>query len=346
MNELPTKTLIGVLTAQKSNGSFAGDRKFFAELQTKLISLNGMSFVFTLEDTGHNSIFGYCFLPQENRWIKKAFPYPKVIYNRIPFRKLEKKEEFQSFYTSIKEKNIPFFNPGFIDKYELFQVLKQQPMLTKYIPETIFVRQKTDFFTFLLTHTSIYLKPANSSKGNGVFRIQLLLDHHLKLDGRNRSITYTSFDEFWEIWSDRLLKKRYVAQEAIDPEQYEGHRFDFRLLAHAADDDYQLTGVGVRMSQDQEITTHIPSGGKLIPYELLQSDAHDQFFQTIVSPIGKALSQHYGFFGEYSIDVGLSKAGQYYIYEVNSKPMSFDEPNIEDKKINSLCRLFLQLVNN
>ena len=58
---------------------------------------------------------------------------------------------------------------------------------------------------------------------------------------------------------------------------------------------------------------------------------------------GKALSEQFGYFGEFSIDAGISQSGNYYIYEVNSKPMSFDENEIEERKISQLCRLFFQL---
>ncbi|HLO13083.1 MAG TPA: YheC/YheD family protein, partial [Pseudoneobacillus sp.] len=111
-------------------------------------------------------------------------------------------------------------------------------------------------------------------------------------------------------------------------------------------DTYILTGVGIRQSHKQVITTHIPSGGKLLPYKLLQSEEHDQFFQMIVPYIGNALSTKFGYFGEFSIDACISEDGEYYLYEVNSKPMSFDERHIEDRKIEQLCRLFLQLIKS
>ena len=144
-------------------------------------------------------------------------------------------------------------------------------------------------------------------------------------------------------WETILKEKNYLAQEEIKSRTYDGKRFDFRILAHAENDHYKVTGIGIRQSQKQEITTHIPSGGKLLPYQLLQTEDHDLFIQTIVEQIGQALSEQFGFFGEFSIDLGISQTGKYYIYEVNSKPMSFDENEIEERKIVHLCRLFLQL---
>jgi hypothetical protein len=62
----------------------------------------------------------------------------------------------------------------------------------------------------------------------------------------------------------------------------------------------------------------------------------------VVEEAGKWLTDHWGFFGEFSIDAGVSSKGNYYLFEINSKPMSFDEQEIEKKRIKNLCRLFFQ----
>ncbi|MFL6561576.1 MAG: YheC/YheD family protein [Bacillus sp. (in: firmicutes)] len=335
--------LIGIMTARKADGSIAGNGPLFIALQKKLISLDGISFVFTPDDAGTDHILGYTFSPEQNHWIKEKFRYPDLVYNRIPFRRSEQSEQCQQFLAILKEKNIPFFNPCFIDKYELYEVFKNHPLLQTFLPLTILIQGKKDLFLFQKKHNSIYLKPSQSSKGKGIFRLKLIGVSKLQLDGINQHEFYKSFDHFWEKWGEELLEKNYLAQVEIKSTQYEGNRFDFRILAHAEDDGYILTGVGIRQSQAQEITTHIPTGGRLLPYELLQSKEHDRFIQTIVPEIGKALSDRFGYFGEFSIDAGISTTGEYYIYEVNSKPMSFDEIEIEEMKIEQLCRLFLQL---
>jgi glutathione synthase/RimK-type ligase-like ATP-grasp enzyme len=340
-----TGPLIGIISARKSNGSIAGNGPLFIALQKELISLDGISFVFTPEDADKEFITGYTFSPDKNQWIEGKFRYPNLVYNRVPFRKSEQNEQYQRFFSILKEKNIPFFNPCFIDKFELYELLKTHPFLQTFLPQTILIRQKKDLYNFLKIQISIYLKPAQSSKGKGIFRLKLIGSSKVQLDGIHIHEIYQSFNHFWEQWGTEILEKNYLAQEEITSAEYEGFRFDFRILAHADGGEYILTGVGIRQSQEQDITTHIPSGGRLLPYELLQSTEHDLFFQEIVPHIGKALSERFGYFGEFSIDAGISNTGQYYIFEVNSKPMSFDELEIETKKIEQLCRLFLQLSN-
>jgi YheC/D like ATP-grasp len=335
--------VIGILTARKKDGSIAGNGTLFIELQKKLISLNGISFIFTLDGVHQDSIDGFIFNPEKNGWETITSPFPDLVYNRIPFRSSEEELKSSMFFACLKEQNIPFFNPGFIDKSELYHLFKNHPLLHTFLPDTIPANHKQKLSAFLSQHQSIYLKPSQSARGNGIFKLELDTQKNIHVKGLKESHVFVSFDLFWEEWESKLLEKNYLAQEEIKSILYEGKRFDFRILAHAEKNHYKVTGIGIRQSQKQDITTHIPSGGKLLPYERLQSEEYDFFIETIVQHIGAALSESFGFFGEFSIDMGISQSGQFYIYEVNSKPMSFDEIDIEEKKIEHLCNLFLQL---
>ncbi len=164
--------LIGIMTARKPSGSVAGNGTLFMELQKRLISVNGISFIFTLDGVGQETIDGFTFLPDKNDWIKIRFPYPDLVYNRIPFRKLEQNQQHQRFFLSLKEKNIPFFNPCFIDKFELYCLLEDHPILKHYLPKTILATHPKALAQFIKKHQGIYLKPAQSSQGIGIYRVK------------------------------------------------------------------------------------------------------------------------------------------------------------------------------
>ncbi|MED3561878.1 YheC/YheD family protein [Bacillus xiapuensis] len=337
--------LIGIMTARKGNGAVTGNGPLFIELQKKLISHGGISFIFTSEGVKDDFIEGFMFLPAQEKWFKITVPYPDLVYNRIPFRKSEQDGKSQRFFQTLKEKNIPFFNPCFIDKYELYSLFKNHSILKQYLPETILAYHEKDLYSFLYKHKNIYLKPAQSAKGKGIYRLKLNEDNEIFLQGVIKTELFPTFQMFWEKWEMELTAKEYLAQEEIESAQFEGKRFDFRILVHAEQDDYEVTGIGIRGSYQQELTTHIPLGGRLLPYLLVQTDEHDDFIQTIAKNAGKVLSGELGFFGEFSIDACVSQSGHYYLFEVNSKPMSFDETEIEERKIERLCSLFFQKAN-
>lgn len=337
--------LIGIMVARKSDGSMAGNGPLLRQLQKKLISFNGISFIFTPEAMQEGFIHGYTFLPDRLSWMKIKTPIPDLVYNRIPFRKAEQDEIYYAVLDTLKAKGIPFFNPCFINKYDLYQLFQHHSILQNFMPRTEIIGGLEDLQSFLAKYQSVYLKPAQSARGKGIFRVTQIDQFKIRLEGLSKQEIHPTLESFWNEWGATLIGKDYIVQEEVHSDLFNGKRFDFRILAHAKNNEYQVTGVGIRQSQNQELTTHIPNGGKLIPYELIRTDEHDQFIKTIVNQIGQALTKQFGFFGEFSIDAGISLTGKYYIFEVNSKPMRFDEEEIEIKRVSELCHLFLHLTH-
>ncbi|MDZ5470177.1 YheC/YheD family protein [Bacillus sp. 31A1R] len=334
--------VVGIMTTKDKNGEVAGNAPYFKELQSALMKLGGMAIVFTLEDLTAVDMLGYIYLPEQKQWLKATCPLPHVVYNRIPFRKKEESITYENALEIFSKNGIPIFNPSFIDKYKLHQLLSSHDYLSTLLPETILIDQEKELLTFLKNYKSIYIKPVKASKGKGIYRVNLDEGGCLQLDGIRHSYTFTNFEEFWNN-RDFILKNRsYIAQKAIQPALYSGQRYDFRILSHYKGR-YEVTGVGIRQSSEQNITTHIPNGGKLLTFEEVKTDRHMAEFENMVQECGALLSEKLGFFGELSIDAGLTESGEYVIYEVNSKPMSFDEEEIEIERIQSLVDLFFQL---
>lgn len=335
--------LIGIMTATRANGTITGNSSLFIELQKKIVEMQGFSFIFTADGVKGNQVTGYAYLQDKRLWKKMKFPFPDLVYNRIPYRKSEKEEMSRAVFETLKEQRIPFFNPGFLDKYSLHRLFQNHSVLRNYLPETELITEGSTLAAFLQKHSSVYLKPAQSAKGKGIFRLRQIETTEVLLESLTNRETYPSFHEFWKVYKERLTTKIYLVQEDIHSAQYQGKRYDFRILAHADQEDFLVTGVGIRQSDKQELTTHLPNGGKLLPYALFQTAEHDQFIKQIVGHVGRTLAKELGYFGEFSIDAGISQSGNYFLYEVNSKPMRFDEKEIEDQKINRLCQLFFQL---
>lgn len=335
---------IGIITARKADGTIAGNSALFIKLQKQILLQGGISYIFTPDDAHKDFISGYMYLPDQQQWKKIKAPYPDIVYNRIPFRKVEEEDRYQTFFSILKLKKVPFFNPCFLNKFELYKVLQNNQDLKHSIPKTELITDPQTFYYFLKLYPSVYLKPSQSAKGKGILRLSFL-DPQIRIEGMKIKEIYPAFADFWKEWENDLLSKQYLVQEEVHSLMHEGKKFDFRILAHAQKDRYIVTGVGVRQAGIQDITTHIPNGGKLLPYQLFHTDELDRFIDRAVNIIGDTLTRKYGFFGEFSIDAGISTNGDYFIYEVNSKPMSFDEAEIEQKKIEQLCKLFFQLTN-
>lgn len=335
--------IVGIMTSYNSKNKLIGNRPLFEKLQRELDSFGGIIIVFPPERLTHTNVDGFTYISSENKWLPITTPLPHVIYNRVPFRKTEEEDHFAAAINILKSFNIPFFNPHFLHKFELYQTLKQHNILTNFLPETAQLTSEHVLADFLSRHGSIYVKPASGFKGKDIYRLLRRIDNSFLLENVKGIQNYHSFQEITKIFLPKWTSKEYIVQEEIDVDIFNGQRYDFRILATYLNGKYCLTGVGIRQSSLQDVTTHVPAGGKIIPYADVQTKEHDHFIQLVIEHCGALLSDEFGFFGEFSIDACMDKQGNYYIFEVNSKPMLFDEPEIETNRTRQLAKLFYEL---
>lgn len=348
MNKHQQDLTIGILTTAnvKQQHRLRGNLPLFRSLHLYLAKHDIASYVFTVEDALDQTNTGYVYCTQSRTWQKKSVPPPHIVYNRIPLRSFESSLSFQQLKTSFAEQEIIMFNPCFIDKYEMYITCKQDETLSQLLPQTIFIQQFQPFTSFFHTHQAIYLKPRAGNRGNGIYTLAKQPDDTIQLQSPTHSESFPTLHEYWNSYKQQLQADKYIAQKAIIPKKKNGHRYDYRLLVHYANGRFNVSGKAIRMSQTQEITTHVERGGTVYPYHEVSTEALDQQLIDIAQTCGVVLSKQLGFFGEFSIDLGENEEGHLFIYEVNSKPMQFDEAKIEANRLRQLKQLFIELYTN
>lgn len=336
---------IGILTTanSKNQHGLGGNLPLFQSLHEYLLKYGIFSYVFTTEDALNQTNCGYIYSIKSKKWRKISVPLPHIVYNRIPLRSFEASPSFQQLKTIFSKQDMIMFNPCFIDKYEMYSTFKQHEELKRLLPETILIRHFKSFASFFHTHKHIYVKPRDGNRGKGIYTLTQEKDKCIQLTSPSYSESFSSLSEYWNKYKKQLQTQKYLAQEAIIPKKKNGHRYDYRLLAHYEKGSFKLSGKAVRMSQTQEITTHVPQGGKLYPYHEVSTQSLDQQLTKITQTSGTVLSKHLGFIGEFSMDLGENEEGALFIYEVNSKPMQFDETDIEENRLLQLKKLFIEL---
>src|SRR5690606_1812955 len=168
-------------------------------------------------------------------------------------------------------------------------------------------------------YSEIYLKAARGHKGLGVYKIGKV-KNNFSIESSNWAKSFNSFYELCNEILGIVGSEEFIIQESISSDLFEGKRYDLRVLAHYQKNSYIISGIGIRLAGTQQITTHVPNGGTLLKYEKISARIDRKIIQTIVTEIGTTLSTQLDkFIGEFSVDIGKSKTGLYYIYEVNSK---------------------------
>ncbi|QOR67385.1 YheC/YheD family protein [Cytobacillus suaedae] len=334
--------IVGVLAGEGSNHELIGNSSTFLRLHRSLSNSGALCILFTLSSLHENGLEGYIYFDRIGKWVKAETPLPNIVYNRIPFRKMEKTESYQDVFAFLHKQSIPYFNPFFFSKWNTFCWLWNNPELKQHLPFTKSLTSIQALTEMLHVYKEVYIKPAEGSKGKGIFKIVSKSSGVFLLLSKAIQLSFTNLNDLWEEIRSHIDTSPYIVQQAIHSDRIDEKRYDLRLLAHSVADQYQVSGIGVRMAGEQEITTHIPNGGTIYPYEQIKHRIDEEKIGWLVNEIGKQLTKETNsFIGEFSIDLGKSADNHYYIYEVNSKPMVFDETSIKNKGLENLTKLLI-----
>lgn len=359
-NSVSLGPVIGIFT---SSSRRAPKRRFtlnagqFRRLIRLARRMGAIAYVFTPEGVNwsERTITGHTLTGRSGAWVRGRFPFPHVIYNRVPNRNAERREAVDAARKRfIEESEVHFFNPKFLDKWEVHNVLKDKEDVKEYLPETLMYKDAASFMAFLRKHNAVYMKRAGGSLGKGTARIGLgpngrILWRSTLQKGRIKSASFYDMASL-AAELDRFQRgRRYLMQQAIPLLRYQGRPFDIRaLVQNEPGRGWTVTGMAARIAGPRQITTHRPRGGsraKLLPLlrRVLRSperveQAVRNLERAIVAAAAAFDQATGGTHGELSMDVALDRSGHPWILELNAKPMVFDEPAIRKHARRRLIR--------
>lgn len=329
--------LVGIFTAGfvKSLLRPIGKRSiFFSKLIESGKASGAIVFVFGFHQINWESrtITGYTF--NEEGWQKTDFPFPNVIYDRLPNRKIESLDLFQHIKNRfVKDHQIPLFNPGFFNKWEVFEILSKDKKTKHYLPESIYSPKKNEIMTLLKKHQSVFLKPANGSLGLGVFKLIYLKDgnsfycRYIDNENKKRLTKYSSLKPFFKYTFQNRSLERYIAQQGIKLIQYDGNPIDFRVHVNKNKwGKWIVTAMAAKVAGKGSVTTHLKNGGSIRTINEIEKMMEKplelkMLIKKTVLTISEVLDKHMnGLIGEIGFDLGIDQTGKIWLFEANSKP--------------------------
>lgn len=347
------KPILGILSTIRGQVPlpFAGQSNPFAELLEIARRREITAYVFTKEDVDweNKSVIGWEYrdtpMPE---WLRRDFPLPDVIYNRIPSRALETQPAMQEFIELVKSLYGPrFFNPGFLDKWETYNLLAKAKKIGCRLPETRLADSPETVLAMLNKYNDIFLKPRANSLGIGISRITGIpgggfVCRTLQQDGAVSDTKFSGPEELLAslpIWQKDV---QYLAQQTVKRACYQKRPFDIRLLVQKDRcGRWRKTGWAGRVTGPGAVTTHVIYGGERQPVSqilkgryLTQARAQAKILTAKAPKIIESAWQ--SSFGELEMDVAVDTAGNLWLLEVNAKPFKFDESLLRTK---SLLRL-------
>ncbi|UTR09211.1 YheC/YheD family protein [Evansella sp. LMS18] len=327
--------VVGIYTAGFTGNLLrpAGERSFlFAKYISAAKAAGVLAFIFgshhLLWEEG--TVEGYTY--GRKGWKKIKVPLPNVVYDRLPNRKTEEHPLYAETRDRLQnEYSIPWFNPGFFDKWTVYNQLSGYPMVSSLMPRTISAPSAAEVKEFIEKYKHIYIKPKNGSLGLGIHQIIFDPDEQLyycrfRDHSRNRLRRYGSLHG--------LLKTQFphgyedmVIQQGIDLLKYQNNPIDFRI--HTNKDEtgkWRITAIAAKVAGAGSVTTHVKSGGQVKSvheiWEELQlgRDLLDDL-KNISLKLSTAIDETTdGYIGEIGFDIGIDGNENIWMFEANSKP--------------------------
>ncbi|RIX46340.1 YheC/YheD family protein [Paenibacillus nanensis] len=355
--------LIGVLvsrdyprTPEKPFGSIT---MFCREVVEACKAQGAFVYFFTPKHIGGNTDIVRSWIYTDDGWKESEMPAPDIVNNRLTTRKLENSEAVQRFLKETKFHHATIaFNEKFLDKSEVFEALKKDAKLTRYLPESYLLRSYSTLRAMCGKHNTVFLKPIRGSLGKGIVRIS-------RLDGESyqaqyatsagtKKVTYSNMTKLYASVSSKMKSVRYQIQQGLQLIEIGGRPVDFRALVQKnASGKWMITSIVARTAGSQHFVSNLARGGTLSTVSAAVTKSNlssgisrletSNKLRSAALQIAKGIDEHIpAHFGELGIDLALDKSGRVWLLEVNSKPSKNDNTPLNEGKIRPSVRLMIQ----
>jgi hypothetical protein len=322
-----------------------GERSsLFSKLLSVQSSVGVIPFLFGEQhiDWDHGMIEGFFY--SKDGWETWKVPFPNVIYDRLPNRRSESLRTSKNVKDKLKKEYlIPWYNPGFFNKLDVYERLLQNDVAEKYLPETFPFTSFHQIEQMLSKYGHVYIKPISGSLGLGVH--QILFDHEEQLyfcryhDSINHLVKFKSLEALMNRIFGKKKLSRMIVQQGIHLLRFEHLPVDFRVHVNKdKDGKWKVSAIAAKVAGIGSPTTHVNNGGKIKTLNEIFLDAdickqYQQKLETASLDLANVIEdQMEGIIGEIGFDFGIDTKGDIWLFEANSKPgrSIFSHPNLKE----------------
>ncbi|WP_025025880.1 YheC/YheD family protein [Caldalkalibacillus mannanilyticus] len=336
-NELVVGPVIGLLVLPKYMRDPQQQLARFAHYH----QIKGLIYLFKLS-TVHKQkemVSGFYYHPTKKTFVQGTFPYPSVIFNRVPM----KKKTYQHFKKS-KVTHIFNYPYGNTNKWTFWKQISEQPTIKKHLPHTKEYKNIQSVLNMLKKHSSIYLKPATMAGGNGIFRIRYRRKGYQLSDHLGQHHRVTSEEALASLIKKQLVSgKKYILQQEITLPSLP-HKIDFRLyLQKDRSRRWRFSGMETKVAEKGSVITNSQNRKKIIPghtalmeiYQLTDKQATRKIKEItkVCIEILTTMERNGRKIGDAAIDLVMNKDHSFWILETQfNYAAEIKQDRTEDEK--------------
>lgn len=317
---------VGILLDRKTYLGIPGKRTGHEQISlynqaAKTLGLK--PFYMSLHQIGSRSARGYIPAKRGYKLVRQAIP--QVTHNRAltlsPFGKKKLK--------GLARVSIVFNRINRFDKYTFHKLLSKEPTLQVYLPHSMICSSK-NLRTAMKQHEALYIKPTNSSIGNGVMKLSRQGGEWWKLYLMKGKPKLLRRKEMISFISKKTAKQAYMIQKAIPLATYNGNPYDLRVsVQRGSHGHWQVTGIVGKVASAGKHVTNVAKGGRVKRCEVLlrksgfepekmKADIHKAVLR--IANYAAAKLPH---LADVGFDIGIDRNGHIQLIEMNGRDQRY-----------------------
>lgn len=325
----------------------ASERPFRVKLIEQLRrDLNAIIYFFPPNEINYRDyvIQGVYYNPSRDRWARRIFPFPNILYLHGGLEKLNQKE-LKLFHSAVMACKVRIVkSPLEFNKWEVYQALKSNYGMKAHLPETrLFQKNYSELKAMLCQYGGVYLKACRGRRGQQVMSVTLLPGNAYECRyflEKPISKTFKTFSGLSGIIKEFFKNRDLIVQQPIDLIQYQGKKVDLRAeVQRNGMGELEVVGVPVRVAlENSPITTHASSFRfedfftGMMEYDNTALRQLRRWLFYLLFKIYRSMEEVYGPLGEMGIDIGLDKKGKLWVIECNALSAMVSFVNAYDEK--------------
>ncbi|GIN84122.1 endospore coat-associated protein YheC [Heyndrickxia sporothermodurans] len=320
---------LGILTMTPSE-----NHMYFDEIAMRVHKYNIMLYLFSplsIKPTTE-MVDGYHYDPTTNSWKNEVFSLPEYLYDRCFYGEDRKSMEARSVVSWLKSnKNIQFLGYGLPNKWRLYEALKNDPLISPYLPSTKKAANAKKILAELQKYQEIILKPIDGAHGFAVYSIKKVGKKILVRTTKQSMIIEKLFDDTNSIsnWLENLLTRQiFLIQPRLNNLDKDNAPFDLRIFLQKDDKgNWKENTRAVRCGEANGLLTNISSGANVITFQKWKEQTPyfnheyiEQELNDILNTLPAKLEETFHPLFELGIDIIIANDQSLWILDMNSKP--------------------------
>ena len=269
---------------------------------------------------------------------RKPVPLPDIVYDRIGSRQLDQSEVVLRLRESLRANCwSTYFNPGFFNKWEVYEFLSRVRELENHLPWTQ-PSNETAWRAMASRAKVFYIKPISGSKGRGIVRVTRRGDQLWSyfLMGRRkgpRRGLIRGLQNLLDFQMEHFPEDRFIVQKGIHLARINGCPYDLRiLLQKGKHGQWKIASKIARVAASRSSLTNLSRGGRSCSWEIafinsgLASSRRgaqhligrgSRLALLVADGLQSKLNAQ---LGELGVDLAVDRTGKFWVLEVNAKP--------------------------